>query len=323
MTSTSLRLEGLEPDNPLAFLALLGLLRSLEESAPHWRPRLSWDLDAPPLRPRLVLRGEATEMQVCEAAADGVASLADFHTFDGKADINHTAAEARSALTRARDQGGYQAALVGALFNDAVLKEDKDQVEATPLCLLFGQGHQHFLSRLAAVPRQPAPPLRGRGKKSIQISAAQCFQEALFQPWHRQDPTFSFRWDPAEDVRYALIADDPSSTKGLTQHGANRLAAIGLAALPVAAIRQGERLRPVIPGGRFPRGGFRFAWPVWRDPASLDTVIALLSHPGLLDADASARLGIDHVRETQRISVGKFMNLTVGRVLEKAGSAPP
>jgi len=33
------RLEGLEPDNLLAFLALLGLLRSLETARPAWRPR--------------------------------------------------------------------------------------------------------------------------------------------------------------------------------------------------------------------------------------------------------------------------------------------
>ena len=47
----SLRLEGLEPDNLLAFLALLGLLRALEASRPTWQPRAAWDVDNPPLRP--------------------------------------------------------------------------------------------------------------------------------------------------------------------------------------------------------------------------------------------------------------------------------
>ena len=32
------RLDGLETDNLLAFMALLGLLRSLEEARPDWRP---------------------------------------------------------------------------------------------------------------------------------------------------------------------------------------------------------------------------------------------------------------------------------------------
>jgi hypothetical protein len=96
-----------------------------------------------------------------------------------------------------------------------------DQIEATPFCLLFGQGHQHFLDRLAAVPRREVPPPRGRGKKAVRLSPTECLAEALFQPWTRQDPTFSFRWDPAEDVRYALMYGDPSNAanKEGTQHG--------------------------------------------------------------------------------------------------------
>jgi hypothetical protein len=53
---TEHRLEGLEPDNLLAFLALLGLLRALEEARPAWRPRVRWSIDEPPLRPVLRLR---------------------------------------------------------------------------------------------------------------------------------------------------------------------------------------------------------------------------------------------------------------------------
>ena len=49
------RLDGLDSDNLLAFLALLGLLRSLQEAAPSWLPRVAWSVDAPPLRPVLSL----------------------------------------------------------------------------------------------------------------------------------------------------------------------------------------------------------------------------------------------------------------------------
>jgi hypothetical protein len=52
-SETHHRLEGLEPDNLLAFLALLGLLRAIEVVRETWRPRAAWDLDAPPLRPVL------------------------------------------------------------------------------------------------------------------------------------------------------------------------------------------------------------------------------------------------------------------------------
>lgn len=192
---------------------------------------------------------------------------------------------------------------------DAAAKDDK--IEATPLCALFGQGHQHFLDRLATVPSRETPPPRGSGKKAKSISAAETLHEALFQPWTRQDPTPAFRWDPAEDVRYALRADDPSGSKSTTQHGANRLAAFGLAVLTTAPEQRGDRVRLRILGGVSARNEFAFSWPIWKDPASLAGIRALLSHPGLNDGPAAlSHLGVVEVRQTRRISVGKFMNFT-------------
>lgn len=213
--------------------------------------------------------------------------------------------------------------LLTALMSDAAVKDAKDPatapVDPTPLCLLFGQGHQHFLDRLASVPRTEVPPPRGRGKKAVAVSAADCLAEALFKPWHRDDPTFSFRWDPAEDVRYALMPGDPTDPayKGGTQHGANRLAAIGIAALTLAPEPRAGRVRPAILGGRSDARGFSFAWPVWREPATLAAIRALLGHPGLRTPAALAHLGVDHVLVARRISVGKFMNFTRARAEER------
>ena len=75
------RLEGLEPDNLLAFLALLGLLRALETARPHWYPRAAWDLDHPPLRPLLILSESEEVMAICEAAAEGATTLANDYSF--------------------------------------------------------------------------------------------------------------------------------------------------------------------------------------------------------------------------------------------------
>ena len=67
------RLDGLEPDNLLAFLALLGLLRALDAGPARLaRSRVYWQ-DAPrPLRPVLVLSAPQTREAVVEAAAEGV-----------------------------------------------------------------------------------------------------------------------------------------------------------------------------------------------------------------------------------------------------------
>jgi hypothetical protein len=139
--------------------------------------------------------------------------------------------------------------------------------------------------------------------------------EALFQPWRRDDPTFSFRWDPDEDVRYALMAGDPTDTayKVGTQHGANRLAAIGLAALTLVPEMRAGRVRPSIVGGASDANGFSFTWPIWREPATLSTIRALLAHPGLRKPGALAHLGVDQVLVARRISVGKFMNFSRAR----------
>ena len=57
---------------------------------------------------------------------------------------------------------GTPLTLWASLISDAAVRERNKAAEAepTPLCLLFGQGHQHFLERLSSVPRETTPPLR-------------------------------------------------------------------------------------------------------------------------------------------------------------------
>jgi hypothetical protein len=256
VTATSWhRLDGLESDNLLAFLALLGLLRALEvddrqrAKGDALRSRAAWDVDTPPLRPKLFLARDSTQEDVLESAARGLEALAATYDFGGRKDLNHSREECRALLEQearvARLGSRDRIDLLAAMMSDGAIKDDKKElVDPTPLCLLFGQGHQHFLDRLAKVPRQPAPLSRGRGRNSA-VSAAECLGHALFQPWHRNDPTFSFRWDPEEDVRYALMAGNPTDAayKGGTQHGANRLAAIGLATLTLVPETRAGRTR--------------------------------------------------------------------------------
>jgi len=324
--ASSHRLEGLEPDSLLAFLALLGLLRALEaaddmvEAGRRLRPRAAWDVDAPPLRPRLFLACDLTGEELAESAERGIETLTLSYDFSGRKDLNHSRNECRALLESAARTAHLAARgrvdLLAALMSDAAIKDDKKEaIDPTPLCLLFGQGHQHFLDRLASVPRAVGPPPRGRGRQAVALSGSQCLAEALFQPWHRSDPTFSFRWDPEEDVRYALMPGDPtdSAYQSGTQHGANRLAAIGLTVLTLAPQVRGVRVRSSIIGGASSEDGVSFAWPVWREPATLAAIRALLAHPRLTEPAGLAHLGVDHVLVSRRISVGKFMNFSRAR----------
>lgn len=339
--TTSHRLEGLEPDNLLAFLALLGLLKALEvfdqeaEDIYRLRPRAGWDLHLPPVRPRIYLSQVLTGDEMAARAALGIEALSRVHDFDGRKDLNHTRSDCRDLLDKAARTASVKdrqkVDLLAALMSDGAVKLNKKEevIDPTPLCLLFGQGHQHFLERLANVPNQDVPPPKGRRAKPM--SAAECLTQTLFQPWRREDDTFSFRWDPAEDVRYALMAGDPtdSAYKTGTQHGANRLAAIGLSALTVAPQRRNGRVRANVIGGAFDREGFSFAWPIWRDPATLSAIRCMLAHPNLRGEAALANISVDHVLVARRISVGKFMNFSRGRRVfarereEREGSRKP
>lgn len=308
---TEHRLEGFEPDNLLAFLALLGLLRALECTSSGWRPRARWDIDGPPLRPVLVLREQKTRAEIAEAAAKGCASLAPDFQFGDHKDLNFSAIQARELLKEASIAGTVRADVFSALTSDAALKDDEDCIQATSLCLLFGQGHQHFLDRLAKVPNTPSPPPRGAGKTAVELSPSECIAETLFKPWLRLDAAFSFRWDPHEDVRYALRFNDPTDTKTKerTQHGANRLAAIGFSAMTVAPQTRGDRVRLSARGVQASRRGVYCAWPIHHEPASLAAIKAMLCDRRLWSADMEHH-GFVEVRRTQRISQGKFMNWT-------------
>jgi hypothetical protein len=153
-TKLSHRLNGLEPDNLLAFLALLGLLSSLEaddrkraeQEKSH--PRAKWDLDRLPVRPVLVLAQEVSIEEVLVRATDGIEALATAHEFSARKDLNYTREECRELLANAARSATREARqrvdLLAALTSDSAVKDDKEKaVDPTPLCLLFGQGHQH------------------------------------------------------------------------------------------------------------------------------------------------------------------------------------
>ncbi len=306
-------LGGLEPDNLLAFMALLGLLRVLEEAEPSWSPRISWSVDAPPVRPVLHVAQSVPEDTIVAAAAAGMADLACRHRFEPFKDLRLSPDDAAGKLRESRDDR-YAADLWAALVSDAAVRDRNktQEAEPTPLCLMFGQGHQHFLERLGSVPSEGTPPARGTGRSKVAISERESLREALFMPWERLDVTKSFRWDPHEDVRYALRATDPTDakTKETTQHGANRLAAVGLSALTVTPGRRGAEIRLQLLGGNRDHDGFFVTWPIWRAPISLAAIRALIGHGGLDDGATRAALGVTGRQRARRVSSGKYMNFT-------------
>lgn len=308
------RLEGLEPDNLLAFLALLGLLRALETARPQWHPRGTWDLERPPLRPILTLAEPASVDAICEAAAAGIATLAAGIDFGSAADLKLDPLQARGLLRRAASGadtgGGYFADLCAALVSDAALSPDLTRTAPTPLAY-DSVARINFLDAMKDFFKAAMPETRNRTRDpKYPRDGSATIEQALFQNWERLDRPAGLRWDPDEARRHAYQwyapTDEPGGPK--TQHGANRLAVIGLSVLAAAPAYSGARVLLAIPGGEYERGGFTIAWPIWRAPASLAAIRALLSHPKLREPQALAYLGVDHVRIARRISLGKYRN---------------
>jgi hypothetical protein len=261
---TELRLDGLEPDSLLAFLALLGLLRSLETARPDWRPRVRWSVDEPPLRPVLRFAAPVTTEDVTSAAASGATALAEVHRFD-RSLLEFTLSEARDALVAARSDP-RRAELWVALFSDGAVN-DMGFVRKTPANFL-DVARVAFLTSLSSVFNKAKMPRRG-------IDAA--IADALFATWRRSDKGLSFRWDPVEDSRHALRAQAPTDDKQGVEHGANMLAALGLRSLVCAPVADRLETRGVERNA----GEVVFRWPIWRPALSLATIEALLDHPDL------------------------------------------
>lgn len=138
------RLDGLHSDNLLAFLALLGLLRSLEDAAPAWLPRVAWSVDAPPVRPVLSLAEGVDRGTVVTTAAAGLNRLAERHDFASYKNLRLPQDAAAEKLRAAAVGDRYTADLWAALVSDATVRERNKIAEPkpTPFCLMFGQGHQ-------------------------------------------------------------------------------------------------------------------------------------------------------------------------------------
>jgi hypothetical protein len=197
----------------------------------------------------------------------------------------------------------------------ALRGKDDGRVWPTPLCFLFGQGHQHFLDRLSAVPTGRLPKALEKTRKAADLNDPQFIAATLFGPWTRSEATDSFRWDPIEDRRYALRARDPSGDPAGTQHGANRLGAIGLSAMSGTMVLRRGGMRFLNRGTSYGTAGrIEISWPIWDEPARLTGLRALLARSELAmetpDEQKLNAIGVIGLFRAERISVGKFFNVT-------------
>jgi hypothetical protein len=168
----------------------------------------------------------------------------------------------------------------------------------------------------------------GVGRPNAELAAALSapLRASLFRPWTYSDPleNCSLKFDPAEDLRYALRwanpSGDPLRKKRGNMLGANRLA---IEAIPLlTSITRSTDFATV--ACRRGDDGWNVTWPLWQPPIALDIIRSLLALPLLAD-EADRRLemqrGIVAVYQCRRETIGKTRVFTPAQLLITSASA--
>lgn len=267
-------LTGLEGNNPLGFLAALGVqvLYDFDEQ----QPKLWWTDD---VIPHAVVDPEFNIDRIVEQAFEvfpqWLESPALNPGLDAKTD--NTAKFSPSDMqkylkkTRSRQPGNR---LATALVAEGSL--DGAGKVAKPTDLYFAAGQLKFL-------------------KIIRTILAEVEKEAVFEalegPWSYTSNLSSLGWDVTDDRIYAIAPANPAKEKKKTNPGAEALAVLGLSRHPVFASRdQRGRHRTLTVGcsGPWRRGG-TYTWPLWRRPATPNAVRSLLAHATGGEAEINRR----------------------------------
>lgn len=303
--SHQLPLSGLDGANPLGFLAALGTLRTVSRVASEYQPKLLWRVEDGAWRPVLQTVDELTQDLLLTKLDDALKQMGGHAAWALGDNLNVSPASFRSyAASAARDAqpgNSAHADFAAAFASEAVIEvmPGKDAVVSdTALRTMSGAGHQHFI---------------GFMQQLVVLTNVKHVANTLFAPWRYDDDKPSLRWDPEDDRRYALRWHEPSGDPIKTMRGANRLAIEALPLLPVMPRR-----------GRLETTGFAtsgsratyWTWPIWSGPIGVDVVKSLLADRRLqgraMNFRELERAGIPAVFRSQRLTVGKYRNFTMG-----------
>lgn len=190
--------------------------------------------------------------------------------------------------------------ILAALCSSACEDEEGD-AEDTAFRTMRGTGRQHFLKHMI---------------NQLLTLTPEHLTKTLFAPWAYDDPTeaLSLRWDPLDDVRYALRWRNPSGDPLRKSQGGM----IGASALAVA----GLPLHPVHPrqSGLHTTGfseikrATTWTWPLWEPPIDLATARSIISLSDIQktepDHSQLRPRGIFGLYRCERFTQGKFRNFT-------------
>ena len=254
-------LRGLPGDNPLGFLAALGVQVALDDQGGHHR--LHWTDD--PI-PRPVVSPALDFQDVANAALAVGSAWLDGPALDKAIEpkLKLRRPHIRDYLRRGRDAGSSGALAFCLLAEDSLDKGEN----AKPSDLYFTAGQQKFVSMARTI---------------LAEATVSELVEDIGSAWRYRSSRDSLMWDSTDDRLHAHSAADPTSSQNpkLTNPGAEALAVLGLSRYPCFASPQGTLTQGC--SGGWKRG--EFAWPLWTVPATARSVASMLAQVAAPDAD--------------------------------------
>lgn len=271
-----LELAGLQGTNPLGFLAAVGVLDVLTRAG-----RAATLAFADELVPIALVEGAEDVDDLVSILDQDRATWTESVVLNGP--LSHPLDDAKpDSRTAAAWAGDVADTLSGGragsdLYCALVAEGAVDGAgKAKPTHLHFTAGQQRFLvTARELVARVDLDRLR----------------EAVAGPWRDDSTLKSFRWDGRGSRPYAMRASDPSKIQPPSVPGADWLALLGLASLPVRAVVNrytgSLALETTACEPRWKQSAFR--WPLWSVAIGLPVVRSLLSDSGVVGTETKRR----------------------------------
>ncbi|MBW3643384.1 MAG: hypothetical protein KY447_10765, partial [Actinobacteria bacterium] len=216
-----LQLDGLPGTNPLGFLAAVGVLDVLARAGRQ--ARLAFADDLVPVA--LIQGAEGLDDLLTALDQDRATWMhsvvlhgPDSRPLDDAKPDSRTAASWARAVADTVASGRADSDLYCALVAEGAVDQSG---KGKPTHLHFTAGQQRFLAM---------------ARELVSRVDVDRFREAVVGPWRDDSTLPSLSWDNRGGRPYALRASDPSKIKRASVPGADWLALLGLASLPVRAV---------------------------------------------------------------------------------------
>ena len=293
---TSLDLTGLKAHHPLGFLAACGLLRCLTGSKNVRGAKLGWRIEDDKETfavvhsdlPRSSSRGARTALDIGVIARMLLRDAERYRTctawtWSSKIDDRTRFRERSRAVVQGLFDSGTtrdDADMLAALASDLISRRAKGEELVQGTAFDCTSANQRLLKSFMEIAdwrtrgRATEAPGRAmvRGVRSFELQ----LEDVLKGPWEYQDDAHSLGWDPQTQRLHSLRWKAPEKDKrGRSVRVAVFLGSLALPLFPCFAVANTLRTT----GFHRDDEGNWFAWPIWREPISLDTLRSLLCHP--------------------------------------------